>query len=124
MDVISIKAQISKHIKKSMGSENPRLSNWYCGITNNESRRKAEHNLNKGFVKYWKCYDALTKQKANEIESYFSQKGTNNAPHSGGANSNSRYVYVFKLNTSYQQKQKGLGGPIISSNEIIKQLFS
>lgn len=38
-----IKSEITKHIGKSMGSENPRLNSWYVGITNNTKRRKAEH---------------------------------------------------------------------------------
>lgn len=124
MDTKSIKIQITKHIKQSMKTESPRLNIWYCGITNNELRRKAEHNLKKGLVSYWKCFDAENKQNANDVESYFSQKGTKNAPHIGGATSNSKYVYIFKLNNSYLQKNKGLGGIVITPNDIINQLFS
>lgn len=124
MEINSIKGQITKHIKKSMDSDNPRLNYWYCGITNDELRRKAEHNLKKGIVNYWKCFDAETRFNANEVESYFSKKGTINAPHAGGAKQNSRFVYIFKLNNSYLRENKGLGGVILTPKDIINLLFS
>jgi len=53
MDTSSIKGQFTRFIKETMGSKNPRLNGWYCGITNNENRRKAEHNYVKGKTSKW-----------------------------------------------------------------------
>ena len=113
MDTTSIKSQFTKFVKATMGSENPRMNGWYSGITNNEQRRKAEHNSKNGKIKYWKCINAGTMKKANEVEAYFSAKGTKNLPNPNGANSSSKWVYIFKLPTS---KKMGLGGPVTPSS--------
>ena len=111
MDTSSIKGQFTRFIKETMGSENPRLNGWYCGITNNESRRKAEHNNSKGKISNWKCIDAGSMKKANEVEAYFSSKGTRNLPNPNGAVKSSRWVYIFKL-PSRNSKNYGLGGVV------------
>jgi hypothetical protein len=119
MNKTAIKSEITKHILKSMGSQQPRLSSWYVGITNDIDRRKAEHKINTLELKFWKTFDAETMDYANEIESYFSKKGTINRPSKNGANKFSRYVYVFRKPTS---KPKGLNGPFTIDN-IIEKLF-
>lgn len=113
MKTISIKGEFTKFIKKTMRSENPRLKGWYCGITNNENRRKAEHNYAKGKIKYWKCINASTMKKASEVEAYFSIKGTSNLPSPNGANKSSKWVYIFKMPNS---KKMGLGGVVTDSD--------
>ena len=107
MDASSIKGQFTKFIKEIMGTENPRMSGWYSGITNNEDRRKAEHNTKMGKIKHWKCINAGTMKKANEVEKYFSDKGTTNLPSPNGALPSSRWVYILKLPPN---RKMGLGG--------------
>ncbi len=119
MTTTSIKSQITKHIKSSMGSENPRYKGWYVGITNSTDRRKAEHRINVLGIKYWKTFDAESMENANEIEAYFSIKGTSNRPSKNGAIDNSKFVYIFKKPVS---KPAGLNGPFTDKN-LIDQLF-
>jgi len=119
MSTTSIKSQITKHIKSSMGSEKPRLNNWYVGITNNLDRRKAEHNKKTLDIKFWKTFDAKTMKDANVIEAYFNTKGTINQSYKGGAIKTSKYVYVFKKPIS---KPQGLNGAFTNRN-LISQLF-
>lgn len=119
MDTSSIKGQFTKFIKDTMGSNTPRLNGWYCGITNNEDRRRAEHNYKKGEIKYWKCINAQTMEKANEVERYFSQKGTMNLPSPNGASTSSKWVYVFKLPKT---KAVGLRGAL-DANLVYNKLF-
>lgn len=109
MNTRSIKAQFTIFVMNSMGSKNPRMDGWYVGITNNENRRKGEHNRNRGKILYWKCLDAGSMKKANEVEKYFSEKGTRNLPSINGATKDSRWVYIFKLPTV---KNRGLNGAI------------
>lgn len=115
----SIKSQITKHIKSSMGSENPRYKGWYVGITNNLERRKAEHRINVLGIKFWKTFEAESMENANEIEAYFNEKGTSNRPSKNGAVNNSKFVYAFKKPIS---KPTGLNGPFTDDN-LIDQLF-
>jgi len=103
----AIKAQFTKHIKESMGSEKPRLNNWYVGITNDTNRRKAQHKSEKGVIKYWKSIDAGSLKEANEVERYFSEKGTSNLPTINGAKASSKFAYIFKLPN---KKHTGLNG--------------
>tara|TARA_R110002049_G_C8951256_1_gene545910 strand:- start:41 stop:403 length:363 start_codon:yes stop_codon:yes gene_type:complete len=119
MNKTSIKSEITKYIGKSMGSKEPRLNSWYVGITNDTNRRKAEHRINVLGLKYWRTFDAETMENANEIESYFSKKGTINRPSKNGANRFSKFVYVFRKPTS---KPTGLNGPFTIDN-IIDKLF-
>jgi hypothetical protein len=114
-----IKTQLTKFVKQTMGSENPRFSGWYSGITNNEKRRKAEHSYKKGLIDFWKCYEADNVANANEVEAYFHNKGTKNSPHGHGAIKTSVFVYIFKLPT---KQPMGLGGPFTEEN-LLKQIF-
>jgi len=115
----AIKAQFTKHIKDSMGSVNPRINHWYAGITNNTDRRKAEHILEKEIIKHWKFIDAGSVDNANEVEKYFSEKGTRNLPFKNGGKKNSKYAYIFKLPVS---KSNGLNGAS-DVFEILKSVF-
>lgn len=110
-----IKAAITMHIKNSMNSDNPQLRLWYCGITNNEVKRKAAHIAKRTKVDFWKIYNASTLEIAHSIEFDLSLKGTNNCKHKGGANESSIFVYVFKTNP-----KKGLAG----INELLTLLTS
>lgn len=119
MKKTAIKSKITKHIRKSMGSSNPRMNTWYVGITNNTKRRRAEHKVGELGLRFWKTFDAETMENANDIESYFSEKGTINRPSKNGANKSSKFVYVFRKPTS---KPTGLNGPF-TINNIIDNLF-
>lgn len=114
-----IKAQITKHIKKSMNSQRPRLGAWYVGITNDAKRRKAEHRIGVLKYKYWKVFNAKTMEEANEIEAYFSKKGTINRPSKNGANESSTCVYIFR---KPNDKPMGLNG-VFTDKNIIEDLF-
>lgn len=119
-----IKAVFTKHIKASMNSENPRLNLWYCGITNDTNRRIAEHKTNKGPIKHLKFIETLTKEYANEVETYFQKKGTINRSNVGGAVKNSRFVYIFKVSNEYV-KNRGLAAPDVNLiDTILENLFS
>lgn len=96
-----------------MGSQSPRFNGWYAGITNNEKRRKGEHSVRNGKIVHWKCINAGTMIKANEVESYFSDKGTRNMPQPQGANMASKWVYIFKL-APRPKGMSGLAGPMDS----------
>ena len=103
-----------------MNSENPRFNLWYCGVTNYENRRKAEHNLKHGLVGHWKYLDAKNKIEANSVERYFSEKGTVNSPNPFGLKENSKWVYIFKIPANRPQ---GLSGPF-NIETILHQLFN
>jgi len=119
MTTPAIKSQITKHIKSSMGNDNPRMNLWYVGITNNEKRRKAEHNYKTLGFKYWKSFATNSMDDANSIEQYFHTKGTSNKPSKYGAIGTSKIVYVFKKPAS---KPQGMNGPFTEKN-LFKQLF-
>jgi hypothetical protein len=91
----SIVAKINLHIKENsyLQGNNHR---WYVGITNDVKRRKAEHEARET-IHHFASYYAYTAKIASEIEDYFSRKGTANNVGSRGANENSRWVYVFKI---------------------------
>ncbi|HCT31523.1 MAG TPA: hypothetical protein DIW31_12540 [Bacteroidales bacterium] len=114
--IASIKGAITKHIKSSMGTVNPRYSLWYCGITNDTERRKAEHNVRKKDIKieFWKSFNAGTMNDAQIIETEMFSKGMKNMPYKGGANVGSKNVYVFKMTP------RGLEG----IEDVISILFS
>lgn len=80
-----------------------RYSNWYCGVTNDDTKRKASHKYDKKIsAMYFKSWDAGSKENALAIESHFHNKlmrGKSNSP--GGVKSSSRYVYVFKWLTNF-----------------------
>lgn len=117
--VIGIKGAITRHIRECMRNDNPRMSLWYCGITNDVRRRNAEHKLKKGKVEFWIDFDAESMNDAHIIERAMAEK-MQNLPHKGGANSDSQYVYVFKLiSPSY-----GLGGVVEETNikSVLKSL--
>ena len=90
-----IKSAITKHIKASTASF--RLNQWYCGITNNTTRRNAEHRYKKGAIKHFFAIDAKTLTKARAVEKYFSEKGTVNHKKKGNTVKDTTNVYVFKM---------------------------
>ncbi|GHT35483.1 hypothetical protein FACS189434_13360 [Bacteroidia bacterium] len=99
---IKIVGKIENHIKDN--SVMVDYSLWYVGITNNPKIREKQHNLtykNKMYLHI--CY-AYSKEIGNQIEKYFSDKGTINKPIIGGAKKNSFYVYVFKAQASLLDK--------------------
>lgn len=114
-----IKTQFTKHVKNAMNSDNPKFELWYCGITNNEKRREAEHNAKKGIVEFWKCENAKKKDNANEIEQYYHFKGTKNSPHTHGAIETSKWVFIFKMPV---QRPSSLSG-VFDVENIFKELF-
>lgn len=115
METRAIKSELTKFVRATMGSRNPRMNGWYAGITNNELRRRAEHSKTNGKILYWKCINAGTMKKANEVEAYFTGKGTLNMSHPQGAKATSRWVYIFKL-APKPRGMNGLANPLDSKS--------
>lgn len=63
-------------------------SNWTIGVTDNPTRRKAEH----GNPSNWHQWDADTETAARNVESYFKAKGMKGGP---GGLGRADYVYIF-----------------------------
>ena len=77
--------------------------NWYCGITKhrNATERIKRHIKQKDTLGLFLIVrNALTMENANSIEKHFSDLGTTNAAHKGGAKDESIYVYMFKRYTT------------------------
>ncbi|WP_417558740.1 hypothetical protein [Mesoflavibacter zeaxanthinifaciens] len=96
------------------------FSDWYCGITNNVNIRNAQHKKKHGEITYWMALKANSKNEANEIETYYNNKGTINSSNIGGAVKTSSFVYIFKMPSS---KPRGLAGAYNVEN-YINWLFS
>ena len=120
METRAIKGQLTKFVKATMRSKNPRLNGWYAGITNNEKRRRGEHSNKNGKIEHWKCINAGTMKKANEVEAFFTNKGTKNMRSPQGANISSKWVYIFKLSKS--DGLKGMGG-LLASEDLYEYIF-
>lgn len=120
METRAIKGQLTKFVKATMRSENPRFNGWYAGITNNEKRRRGEHSKKNGKIEHWKCINTGSMKKANEVEAFFSEKGTINMRSPQGANSSSKWVYIFKLSKS--KDLKGLGG-FLTNEDLYEYVF-
>ncbi|MEI2708292.1 MAG: hypothetical protein V9E96_04640 [Chitinophagaceae bacterium] len=75
--------------------------NWYVGITNDAMVRKAQHIKEKSTkALYFNFWDTGNKSTAIEIEKFFHQLGMKDKASIGGAKSDSKFVYVFKLHTT------------------------
>lgn len=117
----SIKTAFTRYINTNGDKRKTNIfGDWYCGITNNLNIRNAQHKKTRGDIKHWTALKAKSKSDANEIESYYSDKGTVNSPNIAGAKTNSSFVYIFKMPSS---RPKGLAGPF-SINNYIDWLFS
>ncbi len=78
-------------------------SNWYCGITKHPDAKERikKHIKQKDTLGLFLIVrNAKTMENANSIEKHFSDIGTTNAAHKGGATSESIYVYMFKRYTT------------------------
>ena len=65
---------------------------WTIGITNNESRRKQEHDDAGKSIKHWQSWETDSSDDAHYIEKYFLDKGMKGG--SGGTDDPNR-VYIF-----------------------------
>lgn len=76
--------------------------NWYCGVTNDTTERKAQHKYEKDIpAMYFHFWDAGSKANALAIEAHFHKLGMRGeSKSSGGVKNSSRYVYVFKWHTN------------------------
>ena len=63
-------------------------SNWTIGVTDDPTRRKAEHGNPSG----WRQWDADTETAARNVESYFIAKGMKGG---SGGSGRADYVYIF-----------------------------
>lgn len=102
--IAAIKRAIENYIKPENNRSGlwVRYPNWYCGVTNNETIRKARHKWEKKIpALYFKSWDAGSKANSTEIESYFHAKGMRGISKSaGGVRSSSKLVYIFKWKTN------------------------
>lgn len=99
-----IKRAIENHIATKNGRSQIVVlyGNWYCGVTNDETRRKADHKYGKNIsALYFKAWDAESKDNALLVEKHFHQQGMKGLSKSpGGVRSSSKYVYIFKRYTT------------------------
>lgn len=70
---------------------------WYSGITNDPQDRRIQHNIAVNDPT-WFYYDAGSEAAARNMEDRFHNLGCDGAP--GGGDGSSRYVYVYKKNSS------------------------
>lgn len=96
----SIIASIKRHCAKNSVLEMD-YERWYIGITNNPPRRKQEHENEKNLIVAYKFeyWDARSSINAINIEKYFHDIDMLEYRGSRGAKKDSKYVYVFKLNS-------------------------
>ncbi|WP_338731496.1 hypothetical protein [Mangrovimonas cancribranchiae] len=93
-----IKNSFTKYINANGDKRKSNIfSDWYCGITNNVNIRNAQHKKKHGEITYWMALKANSKNEANEIETYYNNKGTINSSNIGGAVKSSSFVYIFKM---------------------------
>jgi len=100
----AIKRAIENHIHPDSGRSFLYVdySNWYIGITNDPSVRKAQHEYQKQLTAmHFQWWEAGSKDNALEIEEYFQDAGMQDKKGAGGAKKNSTMVYIFKINTHF-----------------------
>ena len=93
----AIKRSIEKWIKEN-STFFVMYENWYCGITKYPDDTRLKQHINKKNIEglFFNIWETDSVEDANEIEVYFSDKGTINSPSKAGAKKNSKYVYVYK----------------------------
>src|ERR1700756_4831992 len=100
----AIKRAIEFHIHPSNNRSDfyVEYGNWYCGVTNDETMRKAQHKYTKQIsAMYFKAWNAGSKINSLAVEKYFHSKGMRGFSKSpGGVRQNSKFVYIFKLRTN------------------------
>lgn len=93
----AIESYISHNNKAGRSDFYVEYSNWYCGVTNSESVRKAQHANNNGEATYYfKAWDAGSKELALEVESHFHAKRMQGDGGTGGVRITTTFVYVYK----------------------------
>ena len=80
-----IKAAIEKRVNST---EKKDYSIWTIGVTDDPTRRKAEH----GSPKYWMQWNADSETAARNVEKYFLGKGMKGGT---GGSGKADYVYIF-----------------------------
>jgi len=94
-----VKRDISRWINRHSSGNAVDLSTWYCGITHHTDtsrldvlmKEKGNHELH---FKCWLANDLIASQ---EILSFFIKNGMVNKPIKGKLNSQTKFVYVFKI---------------------------
>ncbi len=77
--------------KDSKGFIPTTFGSFYCGVTNDISRREGEHK-----AKFLGCVTAKTVKGALELEALMYQEGFCTGKQLGNAGEDSVYVYVYK----------------------------
>lgn len=85
--------------RKNANNELLPYHRWYVGITKFKNGERLKQHIAEKKVSgiYYKQLEAGTKIQANLVERHFSNLGTMNAPHAGGAKEDSTTVYIFKI---------------------------
>ena len=93
-----IQQYVKNNTKKGIKLSKDVYKKWKVGVTNNPYRRYGE-NLPKGKKRltYWQCWQSESKIQAEEIESYFCQKGFSKCSNKYNEQENTIYVYVFLI---------------------------
>ena len=87
------------YLKSCCKSQNgliPRtFGNFYCGITNNVTRREGEHDAS-----YLGWVEAKTFERAKALEARMHAEGFDTGEQLGHGREDSTYVYVYKKNAN------------------------
>ena len=89
---------IESHVKVNSALY-PEYANWYCGITKHKDalvRIKSHMKAKQTPALYPIVRNALTMENANLVERHFSDLKMTNAPHKGGAKSESNLRLCFQ----------------------------
>ena len=91
-----VRKEILEHMKRNstIWVENSR---WYVGITNDENRRKKEHEIkNNKQCKFWNCWDMKTKRLSRALESALHKQKLLDKDTPGNITEASKFIYVYK----------------------------
>jgi hypothetical protein len=94
-------AKIDKHVHSQCYF--PDGARWYCGITNNPTKRKQAHRKQHPQMMFFKSFYAYTLDVAHQIEKDLAEYCIN-YPQKGNAKQNSHYVYIFKAHPTLIDK--------------------
>jgi hypothetical protein len=81
----------------------PEYSEWYVGITNDVSRRLAEHGLPEDGK--FKSYNAQSLQTARAAEEHIALWGVQGGERLGNTEKDTTFVYVYKIISGKTKEQ-------------------
>ncbi len=90
------RAKIFEHMDKN-STIWVKNSRWYVGITNDEDRRKKEHEIkNNAECRFWNCWNMRTKRLARALESALHKQGLLDKDSPGNIKESTKHIYIYK----------------------------